>query len=186
MVENINSTSYTFKISPMVGYSLLPNSIIGVRLGYSRTFLNIDKADVNFGEGDSSLNFAVDYYYGLRHSYDIAAIWRQYIPLGRNKRFALFSEFQLAFGGSQSKFAEGSPIRGTYARGFNISLGVNPGIVAFMTNNMAIELNVGVLGINYSSTRQVHNQVTTGNTSTSMMNFSINIFSIGLGVAFYL
>lgn len=186
VVENINSKGYTFKISPMVGYSLLPNSIIGVRFGYSRTFLDIDKADVNFGEGDSSLNFTVDYYYGLRHSYDIAAIWRQYIPLGRNKRFALFSEFQLAIGGSQSKFAEGSPIRGTYARGFNISLGVNPGIVAFMTNNMAIELSVGVLGINYSSTRQVHNQVTTGNTSTSMMNFSINIFSIGLGVAFYL
>ena len=63
---------------------------------------------------------------------------------------------------------------------------MNPGIVAFLTNNMAVEINVGVLGINYSSTRQVHNQVTVGNTNSSMMNFSINIFSIGVGVAFYL
>ena len=58
--------------------------------------------------------------------------------------------------------------------------------MAFLTNNMAVEINVGVLGINYSSTQQVHNQVTVGNTNSSMMNFSINIFSIGVGVAFYL
>lgn len=186
VVEGIDSEGYTFKVSPMIGYSLLPNSIVGVRFAYSRSFLNIDNARVNLGEGDGALNFGVDYYYALKHSYDIIAIWRQYIPLGRNKRFALFTEFQLSLGGSQSKFAEGSPIRGTYSKAFNISAGVNPGIVAFLTNNMAVEINVGVLGINYSSTQQVHNQVTVGNTNSSMMNFSINIFSIGVGVAFYL
>lgn len=187
VVENINSDGYTFKISPLIGYSILPNSIIGVKFAYSRTFMEIDNANINLGEGDGALNFGVDYYYALKHSYDIVAIWRQYIPLGRhNKRFALFSEFQLAMGGSQSKYAEGSTIKGTYSRGFNMSLGVNPGIVAFLTNNMAVEVNVGVLGINYSSNRQVHNQVSSGETSTSLMNFSINLFSVGLGVAFYL
>lgn len=187
VVENIKSDGYTFKISPLIGYSILPNSIIGVKFAYSRTFMEIDNANINLGEGDGALNFGVDYYYALKHSYDIVAIWRQYIPLGRhNKRFALFSEFQLAMGGSQSKYAEGAPIKGTYSRGFNMSLGVNPGIVAFLTNNMAVEVNVGVLGINYSSNRQVHNQVSSGETSTSLMNFSINLFSVGLGVAFYL
>jgi len=182
----VNGIYRSFKVSPLIGYSIIPNSIVGVRFAYSRSFMNIDNARVNLGEGDSALNFGVDYYYALKHSYDIIAIWRQYIPLGRNKRFALFTEFQLSLGGSQSKFAEGSPIRGTYSKSFNISGGVNPGIVAFLTNNMAVEINVGVLGINYSSTQQVHNQVTVGNTSSSMMNFSINIFSIGVGVAFYL
>lgn len=187
VVENIKSDGYTFKISPLIGYSILPNSIIGVKFAYSRTFMEIDDANINLGEGDGALNFGVDYYYALKHSYDIVAIWRQYIPLGRhNKRFALFSEFQLAMGGSQSKYAEGAPIKGTYSRGFNMLLGVNPGIVAFLTNNMAVEVNVGVLGINYSSNRQVHNQVSSGETSTSLMNFSINLFSVGLGVAFYL
>lgn len=186
VVEGIDSEGYTFKVSPLIGYSLLPNSIVGVKFAYSRSFLNIDSARVNLGEGDSALNFGVDYYYALRHSYDIIAIWRQYIPLGRNKRFGLFTEFQLSLGGSQSKFAEGSPIRGTYSKAFNISAGVNPGVVAFLTNNMAVEINVGVLGINYSSNRQVHNQVTVGNTTSSMMNFSLNIFSVGVGVAFYL
>ncbi|MEG2772316.1 MAG: hypothetical protein RR960_08250, partial [Alistipes sp.] len=124
--------------------------------------------------------------YSLKQSYSVAAIWRQYIPLGRNKRFALFNEVQLAVGGTTGKFANDSPVKGTYESGFEISLGVSPGIVAFATNNMAIELNIGVMGLSYSSVEQVHNQVTVGERKTSNMNFKVNIFSIGLGVAFYL
>ena len=58
--------------------------------------------------------------------------------------------------------------------------------VIFATNNMAFEVNVGVMGITYNHVKQVHNQVTVGERSSSMMNFKVNIFSIGLGVAFYL
>ncbi len=187
VVEGIDSDGYTFKVSPLVGYSILPNSLVGVRFAYSRSLTSLDHAALNIGEGDAALNFEFDYYYALKHSYDVQAIWRQYIPLGKkNKRFALFTEFQLSMGGAQKKYAEGAPVRGTYSKSFNIGVGVNPGIVAFITNNAAIELNIGVLGLTYSSTQQVHNQVASGNTSSSFMNFSINIFSIGVGMAFYL
>ena len=71
-------------------------------------------------------------------------------------------------------------------RGYKLSLGVTPGLVAFATNNMAIEVSVGVMGLNYASAKQVHNQVTTGRRTSSNMNFKVNIFSIGLGIAFYL
>ena len=186
IIDDISSEGYNFKISPLIGYSLYKNSIIGIRLGYSRSFLTLDSAAINLGSGEGALNFGLDYYYALKHSYDVAAIWRQYIPLGMNRRFAIFCECQLAFGSSQSKFAEGSPIRGTYSKGFDISLGVNPGVVAFITNNMALELNIGVLGLSYSNSQQVHNQVSVGETEASQMNFKINILSIGMGIAFYL
>ena len=77
-------------------------------------------------------------------------------------------------------------MRGTYAKGFDISLGANPGVVGFLTDNIALEINVGILGLSYSHTHQIHNQVATGDTSSSVMNFNINILSIGLGFAFYL
>ena len=186
VVDGINSKGYSVKASPIIGYSLTPNSIIGVRGSYSRSHLDLDSAALNLGEGDAALNFGVDYYYMLKHSYNVAAIWRQYIPLGVNKRIALFAEFQLAAGGSESKFAEGSPIRGTYSKSFDLSIGANPGVVAFITNNMALELNIGMLGLGYSKTNQVHNQITTGQRSSSMMNFKVNLLSIGIGLAFYL
>ena len=175
VVEGIESKGYTFKVSPMIAYALRDNMAIGGRFIYSRSLLKLDKADLNLGGEDSDLNFEVNDYYSLRHSYSVAVIWRQYIPLGRNKRFALFNEMQLSGGGTQARFAKDSPVKGTYETGYTFSLG-----------NMAVEVNVGVMGITYTHTKQVHNQVTVGKRDASMMNFKVNIFSIGLGMAFYL
>ena len=183
IVEDIQSDGYSFKISPLVGYAYAKNSLVGIRFGYSRSLTQLDNASLTITSLDNS------FYYSLKHSYNAEALWRKYIPLGRNnKRFALFAEVSLAMGGSQSKLAAGpqNALSGTYATSFDVALGVNPGIAAFLTNNFAIEVNVGVFGFNYSQTRQVSNQVVTGQSSSSQMNFKINIFSIGLGAAFYL
>ena len=183
IIEDIQSTGYQFKITPIVGYAYSRNSLVGVRFGYQRSLAELDNASLSITSLDNS------YFYSLKHSYNVEALWRKYIPLGRgNKRFALFAEVGLAMGGSQSKLASGpsNAISGTYSTSFDVSLGVNPGISAFLTNNMAIEVNIGVLGLNYSKTTQVGNQVDMGSTSSSQMNFRVNIFSIGLGASFYL
>ena len=138
VIEGINSKGYTFRVSPMIAYALRDNMAIGGRFIYSRSLLKLDKADLNLGGEDSDLNFEVNDYYSLRHSYSVAVIWRQYIPLGRNKRFALFNEMSLAAGGTQARFAKDSPVKGTYETGYTFSLGISPGIVAFATNNMAV------------------------------------------------
>lgn len=186
IVEGIDSKGYNVKVSPMIAYAFRDNMALGVRFIYGRSLARIDDADLQLGDDDSGTHIAVKDFYKLTHSYTAAVIWRQYIPLGRNKRFALFNEMQLAAGGTQGRFANDSPVKGTFERGFNLSLGISPGIIAFATNNMAVEVNVGVMGITYNSTKQVHNQVTEGRRTTSMMNFKVNIFSIGLGMAFYL
>lgn len=186
VIEGIESKGYTFKVSPMIAYAFRDNMALGGRFIYSRSLLKLDKADLNLGGEDSDLNFELNDCYSLQQSYSVAMIWRQYIPLGRNKRFALFNEMQLSGGGTQARFAKDSPVKGTYQTGYTFSLGISPGIIAFATNNMAVEVNVGVMGISYSHTKQVHNQVTVGKRDASMMNFKVNIFSIGLGMAFYL
>ena len=186
IVEGIGSEGYNFRISPMIGYALRNNMALGGRFIYSRTLLKLDSANLKFGDDETGTDIRIRDFYALRSSYQVAAIWRQYIPLGKSRRFALFNEMSLTGGGVQAKFAHDMPVKGTYERGYTLSLGVSPGIVAFATNNMAVEVNVGVMGITYNSTRQVHNQVTVGQRTTSMMQFKVNIFSIGLGMAFYL
>ena len=159
VIEDINSDGYTFKVTPL---------------------LRIDSGSIKLG---SDIDLGVDFYNALQHNYSGAFIWRQYIPLGQNKRFALFNETSLTLGGGQSRFAADSPIRGT---NFSASIGISPGLVAFATNNLAFEVNIGVMGLSYTRTRQVHNQVTVGKRTSSLMNFKVNILSIGLGVSFYL
>ena len=186
VIEGINSKGYTFRVSPMIAYAFRDNMALGGRFIYSRTLLKLDNAELHFGNEETGTNIVARDFYSLKQTYSAAAIWRQYIPLGRNKRFALFNEMSLAAGGTQARFANDSPVKGTYETGYTLSLGISPGIVAFATNNMAVEVNVGVMGISYTHAKQVHNQVTVGKRNTSMMNFKVNIFSIGLGMAFYL
>ncbi len=186
IIEDIDSKGYTFRVSPMIAYALRDNMAVGGRFIYSRSLLKLDNAHLKFGDDADATELRAKNFYTLTHSYTAAVIWRQYIPLGRSKRFALFNEIQLSGGGSEAKFTNDSPVKGTYQTGYSLSLGIAPGIVAFATNNMAVEVNVGVMGISYNHTKQVHNQVQEGKLNTSMMNFKVNIFSIGLGLAFYL
>lgn len=186
VVEDIDSRGYNVKVSPMVAYAFRDNMALGGRFVYSRTLLKMDGAQLEIGDKETGTEIHVRDFHTLRHSFQMAAIWRQYIPLGRNRRFALFNEMQFAGGAIQGKFANDAPVKGTYESGYSFSLGIAPGIIAFATNNMAVEVNVGVMGISYTNVKQVHNQVTVGHRKSSMMNFKVNIFSIGLGMAFYL
>lgn len=186
VIEGIESQGHTVRVSPLLGYAVADNAVIGGRFGYSRTFLRLDGGSFGMGSGDTGVELKVDSYYSLKHQYEGALFWRQYIPFGSSKRFALFSEVQLVMGGSQAKFAADTPVRGTYETGFTCALSVTPGLVAFVTNAMALELNVGVMGITYENVKQVHNRVTVGRRQDSMMSFKVNLLSIGLGMAFYL
>lgn len=68
------------------------NMAIGVKFIYSRSLLRIDSGSIKLG---SDIDLGVDFYNALQHNYSGAFIWRQYIPLGQNKRFALFNETSL-------------------------------------------------------------------------------------------
>lgn len=186
IVEGINSEGYTFRVSPVVAYAIRNNMALGLRGTYSRSNLTVDSADLKFGDEETGTEINVNKFKTVRHTYTVAAIWRQYIPLGRSKRFAIFNEISLGAGGTESIFAADQPIKGTYEEGYTISLGVSPGIMAFATNDVAIEVNVGVMGINLTDVKQVHNQVANGNRTSSDMNFKVNLLSIGVGVSFYL
>ena len=186
IVEDIESEGYNFRVSPMVAYAVRDNMAIGVRGAYSRSNLTIDKADLKFGDEETGTAISVTDFKAVKHTYTASAIWRQYIPLGQSKRFALLNEISLGAGGTEAIFAADQPIRGTYEKGYTISLGVSPGLMAFATNDVAIEVNVGVMGINYTDVEQVHNQVSVGQRRSSNMNFKVNLLSISVGVSFYL
>lgn len=185
VIESVSGEGYTFKLSPVLCYAFADNMAAGGRFAYKRSLTKIDAMDLELGE---DLSFSLNDVYTLSHSYSGVAIFRNYISLGNSKRFALFSETQLTLEGGQSKFVngKGDDLTGTFSRSFGASLGVAPGLVAFINNYTAVEVNIGVLGLNYSHTRQVTDQIHVANQSTSSVNFKINIFTIGMGIAFYL
>lgn len=184
-IESVSGSEYSFKVSPVVAYAFADNLAAGGRFGYKRSLLKVD--NINLGLGDD-FNFDMNDLYSLSHSYSVVGILRNYISLGNSKRFSLFAETQLTFEGGQSKLVNGSGISalGTYTKDLNVGLGVVPGIVAFINNYTAVEVSIGILGVNYARSKHITNQIYEANESASSINFRINIFSIGLGLAFYL
>lgn len=185
IIDKFNSDGYNFKFSPLVSYAIRDNMTLGGRFSYGRTLTKFDGLSLGLGD---DLSFNLDDTYQLKHSYSVMGIMRNYINLGTSKRFALFAETQLKFGESRTKLvtSDGNELTGTFTTSNDIGIGVVPGIVAFVNNYTAVEVSVGVLGVDFSRTKHTTDQLYTGEQSSSVANFRINLFSVGLGIAFYL
>lgn len=183
--EKLNGDTYSFKVSPTVMFCFKDNLAAGGRFSYSRSRTSLNSADIVL---DSETDYNIDNLYQISHSYLGTALFRNYISLGRSTRFGLFTEVQLQMGGGQSKICSGSgnDLTGTYQRNFQFNVGIAPGVSVFLTNYSAIEVNVGVLGFNYTHNTAVTDQIYVANYHHQSANFKINLFSITFGVMFYI
>ena len=185
IIENISGDTYTFKVSPMLMFAFKNNLAAGGRFAYSRSRTRLKSADIVL---DSETGYDMENLYSINHSYTGTAAFRQYMSLGGTTRFGFFNEVQLQFGGGQSKLCNGAgqDLTGTYSTNFSLDVGLAPGLIVFLNNYSAIEVNVGVLGFNYTKNNMVTDQIYYAKMRHSSANFKINLFSITFGVAFYI
>ncbi len=185
IIENLSGDTYTFKLSPLVMFAFKDNLAAGGRLGYSRQRTRLNTADIVL---DSETEYNVDNLYSISHSYYGTACFRQYLSLGATTRFGLFNEVQLQLGGGQSKLCSGAgdALSGTYERSFDFNIGLAPGLIVFLNNYSALEVNIGVLGFDYKRVKSTTDQIYVAHRKQSSANFKINLFSITFGVAFYI
>lgn len=185
IIEGMDGDIYSFKVSPTLMYAFKDNLAVGGKFGYSRSRSNLDQAKIVI---DSETGYTAENFYMITQDYSGMGVLRNYFSLGRSKRFGMFGELQLEMGFGQSKLRNGSgaDFTGTFQDHFNVNVGLAPGLVMFLNNYSALEVNVGVLGFSYSHTRQKTDQIYISNYSSTSANLKINIFSISFGVLFYL
>lgn len=145
ILENISGDTYSFKVSPMVCYIFKDDMGAGGKFAYSRSLTKLENADIVL---DSETSTDIENLYRLSHNYSVTGIFRNYFSLGQSKRFGFFNELQLQLGGGQSKIMKGKSIdlTGSYERNFTFDVGLAPGMIMFLNNYSALEVNVGVLG----------------------------------------
>lgn len=184
IIEDIDGTNYTFKVSPFVGYFFKDNLCIGGRFGYSRSMIRLNSTSISISE---DLDFDIENFYNVKHMYTGALFFRNYISLGNSRRFAIFNEVRLTGGGGQGKTISGvdEDLKGSYQEIWEMELGLIPGITAFIAENVAIEASVNVLGFSYKKYDQTRDQIYQGSFESSGVNFKVDILSINIGVSFY-
>lgn len=183
--EGISGDTYSFKVSPMVMFTVKSDLALGGRFSYARSLTKLKSAEIVI---DSETGYDIDHLYRLSHNYYGTIMMRNYFSIGKSKRFGFFNELQLQLGGGQSKLTTGvgDDLSGTYERNFSLNVGLAPGLCIFLNNYSAMEVNIGVLGFNYIDTKAVKDQIYVSRRNSKSANFRINLFSIQFGVAFYL
>lgn len=184
VMKDLEGKGYTFSVSPYAGYFFRDNIAAGARFTYQRDYLDLGGVDANLG--DITISFS-DWYY-LEHRYSASGFLRTYMPIGRSKIFGLFNEARLTYGYGTGKNSTGSGTSydGTYQKVQSLQIGFAPGLTAFITDWSAVEVSVGVMGFDFKWIDQTTNQVEEGHSRVSSGNFKINLFSINIGMTFYL
>ena len=183
VISDINSNGYMVSANPRLMYMFKDNMGVGLRFSYDRSMLDLASADLSVSEISMSARDC----YQIQHKFSAYGVYRAYIPLGNSKRVAMFAD--LLFGGSykqgKSFNAGGQYVAGTYGQKYALELAVEPGIVAFLSERLAVEMNVGIFGVNYSWTDQLRNQVIGGHSNSTSAGFMVNLLSLGVGLSYY-
>ena len=185
LLSGINGQMNTVGVSPSVSYFVMDNLSVGARFDYNRTDLNLGNLGLSLGD---LMSMSIKDYHMLKNMYSSAVTARYYMPIANSKRIAMFGEVRLGFDVGQSvayQTKDGNNF-GTFQSIYGGGLNVVPGHCVFATNEVCVEVAVGVLGINYQYIKQETNLEDTSVMQQSGANFKINPLSISLGMSFYL
>lgn len=183
VISNINSDGYNISVRPEVMYAFSDNMSAGLKFSYGRSMLDVATADMDIAQIEMS---AADCYQ-IQHKFSAYGVFRAYIPFGNSKRVAMFADLHLGGSFKQGKAfnAGGEQVYGTYNQSYSLQLGVDPGLIAFLTERLAVEMNIGVFGLSYDWSSQIHNQVENGNSDSASAGFMVNLLSLGVGISYY-
>lgn len=184
LINGLDGYMYTFGLAPHLSYFIADNLSVGARFDYDRSSLDLGNAAISIGE---DMGFGLSDYHLLKHMFSGSLTMRYYMAIANSKRFAIFAEVRAtgAYGESKNWNEKDGGKYGSYQTIQKGALTFVPGISIFAQDNVAVEVAVGILGVNYTRTDQIRNQVEHSTMQTSGANFRINPLSIEIGTSFY-
>lgn len=183
VIGGINSEGFDLSASPKVLYMFKDNMGLGMRVSYGRSMLDLTSADLAL----SDISMSASDCYQIQHKISAHALYRAYIPIAGSRRIAMFADVML--GGSYKEgiaynAASGTAV-GTFRQVRDVEFAVDPGIAAFLSDRLSLEVNVGMFGFGYSWSDQIHNQVGYGSSNSANAGFMMNLLSLGVGLSYY-
>ena len=193
-LSDLNFSGKQYSIKPAVSYFFRNNQSIGLKFDYTRQEADVDHFALNAGD---DLSFDISDVSYSSSSFAVGVFYRNYVGLGRSKRFAVFNEVTLSFGGGSSRFKRpyNSIMHDTHTDITQASLNFSPGVCVFIVDNLSFNVSFGVFGLHMRHDKQVtdiHNtdgsieRVDEGSRFSSGANFRFNLFNINFGIGVHI
>ena len=193
-LNDLNFNGRQYAIRPTVSYFFRSNQSVGLKFDYTRQEADVDHFAMNAGD-DLSFDIRDVSFYSSKYS--IGIFYRNYVGLGRSKRFAVFNEVALSFGSGSSRFKRpyNNVMHDTRTDMTEATLNFSPGICVFVVDHLSFNVSFGVFGLHMRHDKQVtdlHNTDGTvtreeeGSRFSSGANFRFNLFNINFGIGVHI
>lgn len=184
-IKDFDFKGKQYAIRPNVAYFFRHNQCVGLKFDYTRQEADLGRLAVNFGE-DLSFDIHDISYYSSKYS--IGVFYRNYVGLGRAKRFAVFNEAALSFGSGSSRFKRpyNGLLRDTRTDLTEVSLDFSPGLCMFIMDNVSFNISFGVFGVHLRNEKQTTDGKEEGSRFSSGANFRFNLFNINFGIGVHI
>lgn len=185
VIKDFDFKGTIYSVKPSVAYFWKNNQSVGLKFNYTHSDLDLPNLSVDF---DDDLNFSIKGVSYYSETYSMALFYRNYVGLGREKRFAVFNDVDLSFGGGTSRFKRyyDGELRDTHTQIFEAALNFSPGVCIFVMDYISFNVSFGVFGIHMRKESQRTNDVEEGSRFTSGANFKFNIFNINFGIGVHI
>lgn len=170
-----------YSLNPTISYFFRHNQSIGLRFSYSHGQADLNNLSMDF---DEDLNFNIHDVSYLSESYSAGVFYRNYIGLGKAKRFGVFNEVDLSFQTGNSRFNRifNEEPKETQTDIVQASLNFSPGVAVFIQDYVAFNVSFGIFGLKWRKEHQMTDGIDEGTRFTSGANFRFNIFNINFGL----
>lgn len=185
VVKDLDLGIKAFSIKPSISYMFDNNQSLGLKLNFTRFTGNLGSLSFDFSD---DMNFTIGDISYYSQTYNAGIFYRNYVGLGRMKRFGVFNEVDLSFGSGASRFKRqfNGEMKDTRTNITQASLNFSPGVAVFIMDNVAFNVSFGVFGLKMSREKQITDGVEEGSRFTSGANFRFNIFNINFGIAVFI
>lgn len=156
-VNTLNQFGITAKTGYIFGKS---NIEVGLGLNYTN------------GKNENNSNTNTSKY----QSYGITPYLKKYFIL--NDKFSFFLQGEVSFSNNKTEYNNNT----NTTKGNSFFTGIRPGFVYFVTNNLALNANIGALGF-YSNKNKIDG---VDMSKSNSFNFNLNSTNLQFGIAYYL
>lgn len=182
ILSNADTKIKAYSFQPTIGYFFAHNQCVGMKFNYTRMNLDINSLAVDF---EDDVNFALSDVSYYSNSYTTSVFYRNYVGLGRERRFGVFNDVDLAFGSGTARFRRSynGELFDTRTNSITASLNFSPGVCVYLMDYLSFNISFGVFGVKLHHEKQTTNGKNEGSRFSSGANFRFNIFNINFGLA---
>lgn len=181
LIKDFNFKGKMYSVQPTVSYFFRSNQSMGLKFSYARGIADLGGISVDF---DDDINFTLSDVSYYSQSYTASVFYRNYVGLGKDKRFAVFNEVDLSFGSGSSRFKRSydGELMDTKTLTTKWSLNFSPGVTMFIMDYVCFNISFGVFGLHVTHDKQYTNGEDEGSRTSSGANFRFNLFNINFGL----